>query len=392
MAEENAIVLIVLGALFFAGLAADAVGHRTRLPRVTLLLACGIVVGRSGLDLIPVSVREWYEFLSIVALTMVAFLLGNALKADTLRQSGAAIMSVSLGIVVATVLIVAAGLWLVGVPAPAALLLGGIATATDPAATRDAIRQGNLQSPFATRVEAIVAIDDAWGLIAFALVAVLAQGMDGSFSPHLLIEVLREIAVAILLGLAIGVPAAVLTGRLKKGEPQQTEALGVVFLCAGLALWFEVSFLIAGMTAGAVVANFARHHGRTFHEIEHLQWPFMMLFFLLAGATLDVAALVRIGGFGIAYIVLRIAARIVGGWIGATLANAPKRERPWYGPALLAQAGVAVGMALVAAQELPEHGELILTLVIGTTVLFEVLGPIATATAARRVGGQEAGQ
>jgi hypothetical protein len=79
----------------------------------------------------------------------------------------------------------------------------------------------------------------------------------------------------------------------------------------------------------------------------------------------------------------------VGGWIGARLVNVPARERPWYGPALLAQAGVAVGMALVAAQEMPEHASLILNLVIGTTVLFEIVGPLVTAYAVRRVEGPQ---
>ena len=271
MEDHSGIIMIVLGALFLAGLAADAIGHRTRLPRVTLLLGCGIIVGQSGFDLIPASVTDWYEFLSVVALTMVAFLLGNTLKAKTLRKSGAAIFSVSLSIVIATVLIVAGGLWLMGVNPAAALLLGGIATATDPAATRDAIRQsGFKKTPFSTRIEAIVAIDDAWGLIAFALVAVLAQGMDGSFSAGLLVEALGEISVAIGLGLFVGIPAAFLTGRLKKGEPQQTEALGVVFLIlkgvefadkAAQGITFETHafftfyYLLTGFHAAHVVAG-----------------------------------------------------------------------------------------------------------------------------------------
>ena len=391
MDDPNGLIMIVLGALFLAGLAADAIGHRTRLPRVTLLLGCGIIVGKSGFDLIPASVTSWYEFLSVIALTMVAFLLGNTLKAKTLRKSGAAIFSISLSIVIATVAIVTTALWLAGVDPAAALLLGGIATATDPAATRDAIRQLGVKFGFTKRIEAIVAIDDAWGLIAFALVAVLAQGMNGSFSAGLLVEALFEIVVAIGLGLAVGVPAAFLTGRLKKGEPQQTEALGVVFMAAGLAQWLDVSFLITGMVAGAVIANFARHHGRAFTQIEHLQWPFMMLFFLLAGASLNIGTLMQIGLVGVTYIFARIAGRIVGGWAGAMLSSVPENERAWYGPALLAQAGVAVGMALVAAQEMPQHADLILTLVIGTTVLFEIVGPLVTAFAVLRVAGVNGG-
>ena len=164
----------------------------------------------------------------------------------------------------------------------------------------------------------------------------------------------------------------------------QTEALGIVFLCAGLALWLEVSFLIAGMTAGAIIVNFARHHSRAFHQIENIQWPFMLLFFILAGASLDLSALVRVGLIGLGYIVLRIVSRIVGGWIGGIIGGAPAAERPWYGLALLPQAGVAVGIALIASESFPEYAEAILTVAIGTTVAFELLGPAATFLALRK--------
>ena len=84
----------------------------------------------------------------------------------------------------------------------------------------------------------------------------------------------------------IGFPAAYLSCRIQSGEPLRTEALGIVFLTAGLAMWLEVSFLLAAMTVGAVVANVARHHRFSFDEIERFRWPFMLLFFVLAGACL----------------------------------------------------------------------------------------------------------
>ncbi|MDZ7709078.1 MAG: cation:proton antiporter [Roseovarius sp.] len=379
-------LLIALGTLFLAGLAADAIGQRTRLPRVTLLLACGIAVGGSGLDLLPQEVQALYDVLSTVALTMVAFLLGNSLTLGTLQRHGRAILSVSLMIVLATVALVAAGLWLLGVPAPVAILLGAIATATDPAATQDALRQSGARGPFAERLRGIVAIDDAWGLLAFSLAVVVAGGMTGGMEWSHLGHALWEIGGALGLGLLIGLPAAYLTGRLAPGEPQMTEALGVVFLTAGLAMEAEVSFLLAGMTAGAVVANRASHHERAFHEIEHIQWPFMILFFVLAGATLDLGRVAALGGVVAACVGLRIAGRLAGGWIGGTLAGAPAAHRAWYGVALLPQAGVAVGMALIAAREFPAHADLILGLTIATTVIFEVIGPLATVLAVRRVG------
>ena len=382
---DHATLMITLGALFLLGLAADTVGRRSSLPRVTLLLICGIVAGGSGLDLIPPEVRALYDFLSVMALTMVAFLLGSSLTGKALKRHGEAIFVVSLAIVLATVLGVTFGLWLIGVPLPVALLLGAIASATDPAATQDAIRQSGSKGPFVDKIRAIVAIDDAWGLLAFSLAVVFAQMLGGDGHTTALSEALWEIGGAIGLGALIGLPAAYLTGRLSKGEPLQTEAVGIVFLTAGLAIWAGVSFLIAGMVAGAIIANLARHHGRAFHEIEHLQWPFMVLFFLLAGARFELGLLAEIGLLGLAFIALRTGARVAGGWIGGAISGVPLAERNWFGAALLPQAGVAVGMALVAAREFPEFGEMILTLTIGTTVLFELIGPLMTTLAIRRV-------
>ena len=202
--------------------------------------------------------------------------------------------------------------------------------------------------------------------------------------------VARELGGSLLLGAVIGFPAAFLTGRLSQGEPLQIEALALVFLTAGLSIWLELSFLIAGMTVGTIIVNRARHHTYAFHEIEHIQWPFMVLFFILAGASLETSSITAIGLIGLAYVVLRTVARIIGGWLGAVLGGAPAAERGWFGLALMPQAGVAIGMALVASKQFSEAAETIMALTIGTTVVFEVFGPAATLFAIRRVSNPKA--
>jgi Kef-type K+ transport system membrane component KefB len=383
------VVFLTLGALFLAGLAADMVGRRSRVPRVTLLLACGIAAGGSGFDLIPAEAEAWYEFLSVTALTMVAFLLGGALTLENLVAHGRAILAISIAIVLVTLAVVSAGIWALGAEPAVALILGAIATATAPAATQDALRQTGHSGSFTDTLLGIVAIDDAWGLIVFSLVIVVAGSLGGGADAGILVEAGREIGGAILVGALVGFPGAVLTGRLSGGDPLRTEALGLVFLTAGLSLWLEVSFLLAGMTAGTIIVNRARHHTRAFHEIEHIEWPFMILFFILAGAALDPDHLADLGSIGAAYVVLRIVARLLGGAIGARIGRAPEIERRWYGIALLPQAGVAVGMALVAAEEFPELADTVLTLTIGATVLFEIIGPAATIWAVGRVSRAE---
>ncbi|HRW15367.1 cation:proton antiporter [Amaricoccus sp.] len=376
--------LIAFGILFLAGLALDSFGRRVHVPRVTLLIMLGAVVGPPVLDLLPAGIDGASDLLAPTALTMVAFLLGSALEPSTLRAHGREIIVISLTAVIVSVLVIAFGLILVGVPVASALLLGGISAATDPAATRDVVQQSGATGRFPTNLLGIVAIDDAWGLIAFSIVLTIASVMTGGEAGDHVLLGLREAGGAVALGLAIGLPAAYLTGRIKPGEPTLIEALGLVFLCAGLAIQFGFSFLLAGMVCGATIVNFASHHERPINEIERIEWPFMLLFFVMAGASLETTDLAGMGLAGIAYVVLRFASRILGGWLGGRLAGLPGRESRLTGLALMPQAGVAIGMALVAAERFPDFGRPILAITIASTIAFELIGPLMTQIALAR--------
>ena len=382
---EQAYILITLGVLFLFGLAADRLGRMTRLPRVTMLLLMGLAVGHSGFGLLPPQAVGWFEPVSVVALTMVAFLLGGELTRKNLSRHGRAILTLSISLTIGTTLIVWLGLSLFGLAPGMALLLGAIATATDPAAVSDVIRQTRIRNGFTGTISGVVAIDDVWAIVVFSVCLSLIGVEEGWAIP--LIDAARDLGGAVILGTVIGVPAAYLTGRLTPGEPQQTEAIGVVCLTAGLALWLDVSYIVAGMTAGMLIANLARHHDYAFNEIEKIEQPFMLLFFLLAGASLNTGALWTLGGITLAYLALRTIARIVSCEAWARMTRVPKAESHLYGPALLPQAGVAVGMALVAAETMPDWGETIMTLTIAATVVFEVLGPPLTLFAIRHSDG-----
>jgi Kef-type K+ transport system membrane component KefB len=316
---------------------------------------------------------------------MVAFLLGGSLNPETLKSHGREIMIISLTLVAVSVTVVATGLWLIGLPVGIAVLLGGMSAATDPAATHDVISQAGAKGRFATNLLGIVAIDDAWGLLAFSMAMTLAGIMVDQNATMALIHGATEVGGAIALGLAIGLPAAFLTGRIKPGEPTLIEAIGLVFLCAGLALHFQVSFLLTGMVCGTTIVNLARHHDRPFNEIERIEWPFMLLFFVMAGASLNTGNLMEVGYICIAYFVLRALARLLGGWVGGRLAGLPHHESRMTGLGLMPQAGVAIGMALVASERFPEIGEQLLAVAVASTIVFELIGPFLTQTAIRRV-------
>lgn len=231
--------LLTLGVLFSVGLAADQVGRRTRIPRVTLLLICGLAAGAMGL--LPKSVDVLTDNITVMALTLVALLLGGLLKLETLKSHGIEILVISASIVSLTMVCVTAGLTLLGLDFSLALVLASIATATAPAATMDVIKQSGISNRFTQIITGIVAIDDAWGLLTFSLCLAIASHLTGGTDP-VAIAALYEIGGALFLGLMIGLPAAFLTGRIEQGEPLQIEVLAIGFLTAGLALWFDVSF------------------------------------------------------------------------------------------------------------------------------------------------------
>jgi Kef-type K+ transport system membrane component KefB len=279
------------------------------------------------------------------------------------------------------------GLMAIGVTVEIAILLGCIASATAPAATLDIVLEADHEGPFSNLLLSIVALDDIWGLILFSIgvAVVMAEGGNTAETSQLYI-VVKDIGGALLIGLTLGFPAAYLTGRIRMGQPMLMEALGLVFLCGGLALLLEVSFLVASIVMGSVVANFASHHEYPFHEIENIEWPFMSIFFVLAGASLEFDAILDVGLIGLLYIVSRMIGKIVGARIGAELSGADSTTRHWMGYALLPQAGVAMGMALVASNQFPEYRQTLLTIVIGSTVFFEIIGPIFTRMALRKSG------
>lgn len=382
---EDSRILITLGMLLLAGLALDALGRRTRLPRVTLLVTFGILIGPSVLNFIPVAANDWYPLVAKFALVMVAFLLGGHLTRAVITRDGRHILGVSLGAVFLTSTIVGLGLWALGFDPLLCLVLAGISCATAPAATEDVVRNSGLKGAFPRILLGAVAIDDAWALIVFSLLLAAGHALEGGDAAQVVGHIAIEIGGAILLGFVIGIPAAYLTGRLKPGEPSMIEALGVVFLCGGLALETGASFLLSTMICGTVIANIARHHTRPFHEIESIEWPFMVLFFILAGASLEFSAVLDIGLIGLAYVVFRALGRAFGGWMGGRASGMNQHQSRWIGVALMPQAGVAMGMALVAASAFPDRAGSIMAIVIGTTVIFELVGPLSTQIALSKV-------
>jgi len=376
--NSNDLHLIWIGATLLAALAAHGLARRVHLPRVTLLLLLGALAGPELLDLLPEGATSSFDLITQITLAIVGFLLGERLSFKDLRQARES-MIISLAVTVVTAVLVAVAVGLLTNNWALALLLGAISTATAPAATVDVLREAHSRGPLTKLVYQVVAIDDAWCAILFSITLVIVAWMAGTSDSgwailaHGLFEVFSSIAIGVLLGL----PMAWLTGRLMPGEPMLLESIGFVLLAAGLAHLLDLSFLLASMSLGVVVANLARHHVRPFRSIEGIAFPFLALFFFMAGYQLEWAALPALGLLGLVYIAARIIGRLVGGELGGWLAGSTPLIRRRIGACMLPQAGVALGLALVAVDRFPDLSYL-LPLVVAATVLFELIGPPIT--------------
>ncbi len=380
------VALITIGALLAVSLVANWVGERTALPRVSLLLSVGVLAGPLFLDLLPSEREQWFSVASRIALVMVGFLIGGEFTAEQLRRRGAAVAVIATSQGLVTAAFVAGGLLLAGVDTTVALLLGGVATATDPAATRSVIEDSNERGDASRTLLGVVALDDVVGIVVFSILLAAADvvaGGGGGVGRELLTG-FGELGGGVVVGAVIGFVASRLTGRLPRGEPTLEEALAAVFLCAGITWWLDVSYLIAAVVMGAVVANLAEHHERSFRTVEGIEWPFLVVFFVLAGAQITrdtLSAAVVLGG----YVVFRVVGKTVGSAGGARLVGVRWRQGLWFGPALLPQAGVALGMALSGAERFAQQAETIVGVAVVSTVLFELVGPLAVRTAVPRL-------
>jgi Kef-type K+ transport system membrane component KefB len=372
-------MLLTLGMLFLVGLAAHEIGKRTHIPRVTLLLLVGAIASPNALNIVPVEMQSWFPYVSQIGLCMVGFLLGEQFVYKTLQKSAKMIWSITFFECLGAATCVFVVLYLLNVPIIIALLLAGIAPASAPAATMDVIKESKLTGPLPIVLLEVVAIDDVLGIILFAIFLAIAKFFHGSADLYLdLFKACWEILGSVLVGCVMGWPMAKLSGRLSDGEPTLIEALGFVLLTGGIAQLVGASYLLSCIVLGAVVANLATHHTRPFHAIEGISTPLLMIFFLMAGFQFNLSEFFSLGLLGAAYILARSAGLISGGYIGASLGGAPNVIKNHIGWCLLPQAGVALGLALMAADRYPQYASQLLSLLVGSTIVFELFGPLIT--------------
>ena len=398
-----------------AGLIMSRIAKPLGLPSVTAYLVAGIligpyVLGRLGIEGVGFvsheNVKE-FEIISNVALGFIAFAIGNEFRLSQLKKVGGTATFIGIvQAVIATLLVDAAliGLHFVlgeeKLPLSMAITLGAIAAATAPAATLMVVRQYKAKGKLTDLLLPIVAIDDAVGLVIFAISFGVAKAVEhGEFNiKAIILEPLIEIVCSLALGTIMGILFSVFERFFSSNSKRLCLSVTCVIFTVALSMMkFEIggvhigfSALLVCMMLGTIFCNVCDFSAEIMDKTDKWTVPLFALFFVLSGAELELSVFtdIVIVGIGIAYILSRSLGKYLGAYGSAKLMKCDEKTTKYLGVTLLPQAGVALGMS-VTAMELGEVGEMIRNIVLFSVLVYELVGPMLTKIALTKAGNIE---
>jgi len=381
--------LFYLALILFAGLIFGRIVKLLKLPNVTGYLIAGLLIGPYCFKLVPSGFVTQFELISDIALAFIAFSIGSEFRLSYLKKVGMTPIVIAIFEGLTATALVSVVLILLGFNSEIALLLGAIASATAPAATIMVVKQYSAKGPVTETLLSVVALDDAVALIAFGFSVAVVKAMQNPGESSVVMSLLSpfvEIIGSILLGFLLGVIFTIPLKYFKKDSNRLIIATGFVFAGSALATMLGLSPLLLCMCMSAMLVNITPEGGSILRIVDNVTAPIFLMFFVESGMELDVTVLPHVGVIGILYIILRVIGKISGASIGAILMKAPAPVKKFIGFALVPQAGVAIGLSLLASKLLPEYGPTIRAVVLSATFIYELIGPGITKVALKRAG------
>ncbi len=384
MQETVWLDLVIVGSLIALGYLGARLTTRLHLPSVTGFLLVGIVAGPHGLGLLSAELMHTIAFAEPLALGVIVFLIGEQLTRKMLqRHDGSFWLASVLNIVLPGVL-VALTLRLFVPDQPAVVwLLAIIAVSGAPATVMAVISELGAKSRACNTMLGASALDSVFTVVAYSIVApflMLSLNIHATVGEALL-DTAAQVGGGVVVGALGGLALAQLLKRVFKDGELLALGLVTVLLVVASAEALGFSSLLAALTAGVLAATVEERRGdreRVFRSLRTVEYPVYIIFFTLAGAHLELAAVLAAGGLAIAYIVARSLGKFAAGFAGGIASRYDARQSAWIGLGMLPQAGVAVGLGLAAAQTFPEAGATVNAVVLAAIVFFEVVGPVLT--------------
>lgn len=378
--NEITTILCSLAIMLFAGFLLTRLSKLLKLPYVSGYIISGILIGPYVLKLIPTNIITNMGFVSDIALAFIAFNVGKFFKLEIIKKTGIKVIIITLfESLLAGIIVTLAMHWLFKLSWDFSLVLGAIATATAPASTTMTIRQYKARGHFVDILLQIVALDDVVCLLVFSVVTAICTGNVGGATTALdiILPIVYNIAVILLGALCGWILSKLLTTPKRSQDNRLILAVAMLLALSGICGMLNISPLLSCMVCGATYINLTRD-SNLYKQLDNFTPPILSLFFILSGMKLDVSILKSVGIIGVVYFIIRIVGKYLGSFLGALVTKEDKKTQAYLGLAMIPQAGVAIGLAYLGQRLLPaDLGNLLLTIILSSSVLYELVGPIS---------------
>ncbi|MGO1469499.1 MAG: cation:proton antiporter [Tissierella sp.] len=383
-------LIFKLSVIVFIGLAGARLANYLKLPNISGYVIGGLLIGPSFFNLIKTSDIDSLSMLNEIALGAIAFSIGNEFLWEDMKKVGKKIMTITLFQFISTMVVVFLAMFVIfRQEFSFSLVIASIATATAPAGILLVIRELRAKGPLVNTILPVVAIDDALGIMLFGIclsVAKLLSGV-GEFSLIKLISApLIEIGGSLIIGFILGVVLSYLSTHSRSEDILLSIVTGFIFAGVGLANILNLSPLLTCMMMSATLVNVLPKSQRVFNLVSHITPPIYLMFFTLAGSSLELGVLSSVGFVGVGYILARAGGKLLGANLGAKKVKAEDAVVKYLGMSLLPIGGVSIGLAAIVKSELGQVGARMSTIVLFSVLVFEIIGPICTKIAIEKSG------
>lgn len=397
--------ILIVGIVVFTGFIFGEIATKIRLPKVTGYILAGVLLDPQLTHFIPKNFIDQTTPVTNICLSLIAFSIGGSLYYRHIKRLGKGIIWITLfeaecAFFVVTIGFIATGFFLLhdiatGTLIALSVLVASLASATDPSGTLAVREEYKAKGNVISTILGVSALDDVMGIINFSFAVVIAQTIVAhkafSISSSILAPCINIVG-AVLLGIGFGVLFNIITWRIRK----ETEGViivvifGLLALCFGVAGLINVDQLLASMTMGAIVVNFNRRREKIFGMLERYTDELIFVFFFtLCGMQLDFSVLTKCFVLILFFALFRFGGKYFGTFIGAGIAKSPPEIKKYTAGGLVPMGGVIVGLALMLKQNpvfANKIADIVISIIIGATVIHELLGPIFVKLTLKKAG------
>ncbi len=387
-------ILLIVGLIFVFGSLAKVLTQKIGILNVVGYLILGVIIGPHALNIIPKEFIEGGNFIIDMSLSLISVLVGANLRYNILKNTLKQIFAISFFEAIFTFIFISTSFYLLfnyfdfsfgeEYRIITAILFGGLATATAPATILAVIHETKTKSRFGTFLLGVVALDNAFALVLFSFIVIIAKSFIDSSSID--IDTILNIFKTVVLSIGLGSVAAYLSDKMDKAFSNNTgvkttSTLGVIFMLYSISQYLELEPLLSSLAMGTVASNLSKNFYIVKKEFDnHLKDIIFLLFFTISAMHLNISFITQTPAIIFAYILFRILGKVIGVWVGSKVSGADKTIGNNLGITLFPQAGIAIGLTL-SLQDMTGFetvAPIMLNIIIATTLIHELIGPFLT--------------